>query len=192
MFQERSTRVFVAALISIGIGTAVLKTLGSNPLEAGAFSLYEYHHLGPIEEIISSDTPRISRHWNSIEITYIDTELIAINEQSSRNDPVNHDLLNYHFIVCGGLIGGDGQIQATGEWQRQLSTTPAGTRHGSDQTIHIGVIVDGEITHATDFQIKRTEMLVKVLSRRIGIEPASIYYPDNWWLWQASNRDPQR
>jgi len=171
----------VAALISIGIGTAVLKTLGSNPLEAGAFSLYEYHHLGPIEEVLSSSTPRISRHWNSTEITYIDTELIAINEQSSRNDPINHDLLNYHFVVCGGLIGGDGQIQATEEWQRQLSTTPAGTRHGSDQTIHIGVVVDGEITHATDFQVKRTEMLVKVLSRQIGIEPASVYYPDNWW-----------
>ena len=182
----------MAALISIGIGTAVLKTLGSNPLEAGAFSLYEYHHLGPIEEVLSSSTPRISRHWNSTEITYIDTELIAINEQSSRNDPINHDLLNYHFVVCGGLIGGDGQIQATEEWQRQLSTTPDDTRHGSDQTIHIGVVVDGEITHATDFQVKRTEMLVKVLSRQIGIEPASVYYPDNWWLWHASNKDPQR
>ncbi|UCF14943.1 MAG: hypothetical protein JSW59_16155 [Phycisphaerales bacterium] len=180
MFQDRSTRVFVAALISIGIGTVVLKTLGSNPLEAGAFSLSEYHHLGPIEKVISSNTARISHRWNSIEITYTNTELIAINEQSSRSDLVNHDVLSYHFVVWNGLIGGDGQIQSTEKWQRQLSTAPGGTWHGSEQTIHIGVIVDGKITHATDFQIKRTEMLAKVLARRLGIQPASICYPENW------------
>jgi len=188
LFQDRSTKVFVAALISIGIGTVVLKTLGSSPLEAGAFSLSEYYHLKPVEEIVSSNVARISRHWNSIEISYTDAAQIVTNEQSSASSPVNHALLNYHFIVCGGLIGEDGQIQSTEEWQRQLSTTPVGTWYGSDQTIHIGVIVDDRMTHATDFQIKRTEMLVKVLSRRLGIQPASIRYPDNWWQWRAWSR----
>jgi len=188
--HDRSTKVFAAALISIGIGTVVLKTLGSNPLEAGAFSLSEYYHLGPIEKIISSNIAQTSRHWNSIEISYTNAKLIVINEQSSRSDLVNHDVLNYHFIVWNGLIGGDGQIQSTEKWQRQLSTTPGGTWHGSEQTIHIGVIVDGKITHATNFQIKRAEMLVTVLSRRLGIQPASIYYPDNWWQWRAWVKNP--
>ena len=189
-FQDRSTKVFAAALISMAIGTVVLKTLGSSPIEAGAFSLSEYYHLGPIEKVISSNTAPTSRHWNSIEISYTNTKLIVIDEQSSRSDLVDHDVLNYHFIVWNGLIGGDGQIRSTEKWQRQLSTTPGGTWHGNEQTIHIGVMVDGKTTHATDFQIKRAEMLAKMLSRRLGIKPASIYYPDNWWQWRAWIKNP--
>ena len=188
LFQDRNTKVFAAALISMAIGTVVLKTLVSSPIEAGAFSLSEYYHLGSVEKIVSSSMARTSRHWNSIEISYTDTKLIVIDERFSRSDPVNRDVLNYHFIVWNGLIGGDGQMQSTEKWQRQLSTTPGDTLHGSEQTIHIGVMVDGKTTDATDFQIKRTEMLAKALSRRLGIKPASIYYPDNWWQWRASGQ----
>jgi hypothetical protein len=188
--KDRSAKVFVAALVSVGIGAVVLKTLGSNPLEAGAFSLSEYYQLGPVERVISSNIARASRHWNSIEISYTTTKLIAVNEQFSPGDLVNHDVLNYHFIVWNGLIGEDGQIQSTAKWQRQLSTTPDGTWRGSEQTIHIGVIVDSKITHATDLQTGRTETLVQVLSRRLGVQPESICYPDNWGQWRAWIKSP--
>lgn len=188
--KDRSAKVFVTALISIVIGTLVLKTLGSNPLNAGAFSLSEYYQLGPVERVISSNIARTSHHWNSIEISYTNTKLIAVNEQFSPSDLINHDVLNYHFIVWNGLIGEDGQIQSTAKWQRQLSTTPDDARYGGEQTIHIGVIVDSTNTHSTDLQTGRTEMLVQVLSRRLGIQPASICYPDNWGQWRTWIKNP--
>lgn len=179
MSQSRSTKVLTAGLISIGILAVVLKILGNNPPPAGAFSLSEYYHLAPIEKVISSNIARTSRHWNSIEISYINTKPIVINKQSSRSDLVNYDVLNYHFIVWNGLIGGNGQIQSTEKWQRQLSITPGRKWYGSEQTIHIGVMADDKITYPTDFQIKRTEALVEALSRRFDIQSESIYYPDN-------------
>jgi len=177
---RRSTKVFAAALISIGIGAVVLKTLGSNPPLAGAFSLSEYYHLAPIEKVISSNVARTSRHWDCIEIGYSGTKAGNIKQLASLNGLVNPEDINCHFVICNGLGAGDGQIQPTGKWQRQWSITPARTMYGSEQTIHICVIADSKITHPTDFQIKRTEALVETLSRRFDIQPASIYYPDNW------------
>ena len=54
--QSRRTKVFAAALISIGIGAVILKFLGSNPPPAAAFSLSEYWHLRPVEKMIEFDS----------------------------------------------------------------------------------------------------------------------------------------
>ncbi len=175
MSQSRRTKVFVAALISIGIGSAILKFLGNNPPPAGAFSLSEYCHLAPIEKVISPNSARTSRHWNSIEISYSSTRPIGIDKQRSRSNSFNYDVLNYHFFVWNGLIGTDGQIQSTEKWQKQLPITPGQTWQGSEQTIQIGIIVNGKINRPTDFQIKRTEALVDALSKRFDIQPESIY-----------------
>lgn len=177
--QSRSTKVFAAALISIAIGAVLLKTLSNNPPPAGAFSLSEYYHLAPIEKAISSNIVQPGRRWNRIEISYSSAKPIGIDNRFSRSGLLNYDVLNYHFIVWNGLIGGDGQIESTEKWQRQLSIMPGRTWYGSEQTIHIGVITDGKIAYPTNFQIKRTETLVEALSRRFDIQSASIYYPDN-------------
>jgi len=177
LFQYRSTKVLMAVLIAIAVEAVVLRTLGSNPLPAGTFSLSEYNHLTPIEKVISSNIVRNSHHWNSIEISYTNTKPIAVNGPSSQSDLIDYDVLKYHFIIWDGLIGGNGQIQSTEKWQRQLSTTLGQTWYGSKETIHIGVIADGKITYPTDFQIKRMEALVKALSREFGIPSESIYYP---------------
>lgn len=179
--QPRRTKVFAAALISIVILAVALKSLNSSPPPAGAFSLSEYYHLAPVEKVISSNISQTSRHWNSIEINYTNTKPIVINKQSSRSDLVNYDVLNCHFIVWNGLVGGNGQIQSTEKWQKQLLTIPGRTWYGSEQTIRIGVIADDKINYPTDFQTKRTEALVEVLSRMFDIKSESIYYPGNWW-----------
>jgi hypothetical protein len=181
LFQYRNTKVLVAALISIAIGAVVLKTLDSNPLPAGAFSLSEYYHLAPVEKVIPSNIAQTNLCWNSIEISYINAKAIVDNKQYSRSDLFNHNILNYHFIVWNSFVGGNGQIQSPEKWQSQLPTTPGRTWYGSEEVIHIGVIIDGKIPHPTDFQIKRTEALVEALSIRFNIPAESIYYPDNWW-----------
>ena len=176
LFQSRRTKVFAAALISIGIMSAVLKFLGNNPPPAAAFSLSEYWHLGPIENMISPDSGQTSRHWNSIEINHSSTESIGINRQYSISGLFNYDVLNYHFFVWNGLVGRDGQIQSTENWQKQLPITPSQAWHVSEQTIRIGIIVNSKSICPTDFQIRRTEALVEALSRKFGIQPESIYY----------------
>ena len=183
LFQSkpRRTKVFLAALISIGIAAVILKALGGNPPLAGAFSLSDYYCLVPIEKVISSNIVGPSGRWACIDISYSGTSTGDTDQSSSLSSLVNDDVLNYHFIVCNGLIGGDGQIQPTWKWQRQKSAIPARTTYGSEQTIYIRVITRGKIPSPTDFQIRRTEALVEALVRRFDIQSGSIYYPDNWW-----------
>ncbi|MHC4123229.1 MAG: hypothetical protein ACYSSI_06615 [Planctomycetota bacterium] len=171
----------MAALISIGIGAVVLNVLGNNPPPAGAFSLSEYYHLTPIEKVISSNIARPGSNWECIKVGYSGTNTDDIDQRPSLSTSVNYDALNYHFIVCNGVIGGDGQIQPTPKWQKQRPIKPARTRYAGQQIIRICIITDCKITCPTEFQIKRTAELVDALSRRFDIQSASIHYPYNWW-----------
>jgi hypothetical protein len=181
LFQDRNTKIFAAALISIGIGAVVLKTLGHNPPQADAFSLSEYYRLVPVEEVISSNIVRTSRQWEFIEVGYSGTKAGNIKQLASLNGLVNPEDINCHFVIYNGLGGGDGQIQPTEKWRRQWLAVPDKTKYCSEQTIRICVISDGKISYPTNFQIKRTEVLVESLSRKFDIQSESIYYPDNWW-----------
>lgn len=177
LYQTRNAKIFASMLISVIIGTLILKALGSKPPSAGAFSLSEYYHLEPVEEVSFSDTVQSTSQWNRIEIYYSTPK---INQPPSAGDQANYNEIDCHFIIYNGVIGGNGQIQSTKKWQRQLSITPGRSCNGGEHTIRICIIADGKIIRTTDFQIKRAEALVEVLSRKFSIAPASIYYPDNW------------
>ena len=178
--QSRRTKVLAAAMISIGIGAVVLKVLGNNPPPAGAFSLSEYYHLVPIEKVISSNIARSSSSWECIEVGYSGTKAGNIAQLASLSGLTSSENLNYHFVICNGLGGSDGQIQATEKWQRQWSSILDRSWYGTGQTIRICIIADGKTAFVTDLQIKRTAVLVDALSRKFNIQSASIHYPDNW------------
>jgi hypothetical protein len=99
---------------------------------------------------------------------------------ASLNGLASPEDINYHFCICNGLGGGDGQIQKTEKWHRQWSIVPGRTWYGSSQTIRICVIADGTTVHPTDCQIKRAEALVEGLCRKFDISPESIYCPGDW------------
>ena len=166
VFRTRREKIFSAALISIIIGAAFLKAIGGNPSSAGAFSLSQYQLLKPAEELVSCHTVPFDDRWASIEIYY------------SRPQSKNSDS---HFIIWNGVIGGNGQIQPTQKWQKQIPIQPRQTHSGSEYTIRICVSADSKTTHPTDFQIKSTESLVKALSRKFDIQQTSITLPQNWW-----------
>jgi len=178
--QTRSAKVLAAVLISVTIVSVILKTLGNNPISAGAFSLSDYYRLEPIEKVISSRAAQTSSRWSRIEIYYSSTKAGNIEQLASLNGLAGPDNLNCHFVVCNGLGGGDGQIQPTEKWQKQWAIIPGRTWHGSSQTLRICIVADRETACLTDCQIKRTEALVEGLSRKFNIQSASIYYPDNW------------
>jgi hypothetical protein len=178
--QPRVAKVLVALLVSMTSGAVVLMALGNNPPKAGPFCLANYYRLDPVEKAIVSRAAQSPQRWNSIEICYSGTRAGNIEQLASLTGLAGPEDINYHFCVCNGLGGGDGQIQTSERWQRQWSIIPGRTWYGSSQTVRICVIADGKTVHPTDCQAKRTEALVEGLCRKFNIPPESIYCPGDW------------
>jgi hypothetical protein len=178
--QSREAKVFAALLASMTAGAIVLMALGNNPPSAGAFCLDSYYQLEPVEEAISSRIAQSPGYWKCIEIYYSGTKAGNIEQLASLSGLAGPEDVNCHFVICNGLGGDDGQIQATEKWQRQWPIVPGRTWSGSDQTIRICIIGDGKSTLPTDFQTKRVQALVEALYRKFEFPPESICYPDDW------------
>lgn len=178
--QPRVAKVLTALLASMTVGAVVLMAIGSNPPSAGPFSLSTYYRLDPIEQTIASEATQASDRWNCIEVYFSGTAAGNIDQLASLSGLSSADLIDCHFVVCNGLGGSDGQVEATKRWQRQWSVIPSRTWYGTPQTIRICVVADGQERLATNSQLRRTEHLVDKLARRFNIEPGVIYYPGNW------------
>jgi hypothetical protein len=178
--QPRVAKVLAALLISMTIGAIILMVLGNHPPSAGPFCLSSYYRLDPIEKAIFSQAAQSPYHWGHIEICYSDTKAGNIEQLASLSGLANPEDLNYHFVICNGLGGDDGQILPTEKWQRQWSIIPGQSWYGSSQAIRICVIADNQTAHPTNIQIKRAEALVETLSRKFNISPDYIYYPSDW------------
>ena len=176
--QSRNVRIFAATLLSIMIGIVILKSMGNNPPSAGAFSLSDYYSLEPVEKVVSLQQAQLPWRWSRIEVYYGDSGVPNVNQIISPVEFVCPGESDSHFVVCNYFQGSDGQIRATGNWQKQLSITTNQIYDNSSHTIRICVMGDGE---TTDVQVKRVESLVESLSRKFGISPDSVYYPYNWW-----------
>jgi len=178
--QSRVAKVLTALLVSMTTGAVVLMALGNNPPSAGAFCLSSYYRLGPVKEAIPSRVCQLPDRWNRIEIYYSGTEAGNIEYLASVQGLASPEDLNYHFVICNGFGGLDGQVQPTERWQRQWSSILDRSWYGSPATIRICVIADGKNAHPTNCQVKRTEALIEGLCRVFTIQPQSIYYPGNW------------
>jgi hypothetical protein len=178
--QPREGKIFAALLTSITAGAIILMALGNNPPPAGAFSLSDYYHLDPVENVILSRAAQRPNRWRSIEIYYSGTKAGNIKQLTSLNGLAGPEDINCHFVLCNGLGGNDGQIQTTEKWQRQWSCIPGRTWFGNENTIRICLIADGQTCLTTNFQTKRAEALIELLSRKFYIPAKSIYFPENW------------
>ena len=178
--QSRVMKVLAALLVSMTTGAFVLMALGNNPPSAGAFCLSSYYSLGPVKEAILSRACQSPDRWNRIEIYYSGTGAGNIEYLASLQGLTRPEDLNYHYVICNGFGGLDGEVQPTERWQKQTSSTPDRSWHGSTATIRTCVIAPGINAHPTNCQVKRTEALVDGLCRVFGIQPQSIYYPGDW------------
>lgn len=178
--QPRVVKVLAALLASMTAGAIVLMALGNNPPSAGAFCLWSYYRLDPVERAISSQAAQHPSRWSYIEIYYSGTKAGNIEQLSSLSGLTCPEDINCHFVICNGLGGGDGQIQPTEKWQKQWSTIPGRNWYGSSQTIRICIIADPPTTDPTDCQVRRTEALVEALCRKFNIAPEFIRYPGDW------------
>ena len=179
VFRSRQTKVLVMLVVSMIAGAFILGALGYHPPSAGAFCLSDYHQLMPVKAIVLSRTTHTAGRWERIEI-YRTSE---IGEPDSLKRVVRNINTNCHFILCNGHIGGDGQILPTEKWKQQVSARrPSYHNNGQDErTVFVCVITNGPKDRPTNYQMKRTEILVLELCRRLGIPSQSVRYPKNWW-----------
>ena len=178
--QKRQARIFVALLASMTTAAIVLMALGNNPPSAGAFCLNEYYSLLPAEELIVSRAAQFQDRWDRIDIYYSGTRAGNIEQLACINGLHPLSDINFHFTICNGLGGRDGEIQATEKWQRQWSVTGSAEAADNQRTIRICLVADDKTSPSTDFQLKRLAELVKNLSRSFNIRQEEILYPGEW------------
>ncbi len=178
--QARVAKVLAILLASMTTGAIVLMALGHNPPSAGPFSLWTYYSLNPVKTAISTRIAQLPNRWNRIEIHCSGTRDGNIQRLASLKGLPNPKDANFHFCLCNGSGGRDGQIQPTEKWQRQRSAIPGGGWYGSGQTIRICIVADGKTARATDNQMKRLQVLVETLGKKFSISRQSISFPSNW------------
>jgi hypothetical protein len=178
--SSRIAKVLVVLLVSMTTGAVVLMALGNHPPSAGPFCLSTYYRLDPVREAISSRIDQSASQWECVEVYYSGTKAGNIDQLASLSGLASSDDINCHFVVCNGLGGSDGQIQASEKWQQQWSVIPDHTWYGSSRIIRICLVADGKSVRPTNSQIKRTEALVESLVMRFNVPAAQIFYPANW------------
>ncbi len=178
--QPRVVKVLVALLVSMTAGAIVLMALSGRPPLAGPFSLASYVGLDPIAEAVHSKVAQQPQRWRAIEIYFSGTPAGNIEQLASLYGLSKAEDLNCHFVVCNGAGGGNGQVLATENWQRQWSVVSSRSLSGQSQTIRVCVIADGKGSPATEYQIKRTYALIEKLYQTFSIHPKSIRYPESW------------
>ena len=171
--QPRVVKVLGALLVSMTVGAFVLMALGNNPPSAGPFCLSAYYRLTSVDQAVRSKACQAPNRWTSIEIFFSGTKSRNLRQPAGAIDS------SCHFVVCNGNGDGNGEIQATEQWQKQWSVQPNRTWQGSDKTIRICLIGDGVNTLPTDYQLKRLEMLLEALCRKFHIPAKSVFLPDD-------------
>ena len=190
--QSRQTKVLVTLLVSIVLCTIILNALGHNPPSAGAFCLSQYNSLDPVEQLIRSANILRPGYWKWIEIYY--GEGSSQNRAASGSDIQAEQSLSgvsgledidCHFIIYDGHGDLDGEIKPTEKWKRQLPVKHRpddNTRRAwqYEQTIYICILINGQNAQPTNFQIKRSYVLVEELCREFKINSESVLYPNSW------------
>jgi hypothetical protein len=163
------------------VGATVLMALDKQSPSGGAFSLASYTNLNPIAQVALTVKPADPANWNCIEISYGPITSDSIRQLTESGTFAGNDL-NFHFVICNGEGGDDGQIQPTEKWRWQRPCLPGGNWYGSGQTIRICTVVDGSKVAPTDCQVKRTAALAEALARKFNIPSQQIRYPSPWQL----------
>lgn len=180
----RVWKALLTLLLSMTAGAAVLMLLGNNPPSAGAFCLSSYYTLAATEKLINSTVPQAKDRWSRIEICYSGTSWGNRELLAKTMGLPSTDLLPYHFVICNGSGGQDGQILPTAAWDLQRFVWDRSGRP-SVGTIRICIVADCRTAYPTDTQIKRVDCLVEALCKRFYIPSSMLYQPSDLGYGQA-------
>ncbi len=158
------------------IGALVLMALDHQGPSAGAYSLSSYLRLDPVEEVVRNTVRAEAADWGRIEVVYSYTSGGNAEELALLTALGDGGPSEFHFVVCNGHGGNDGQVQAGTYWQNQQMCS------SRSETIRVCVISDAQGDGLTDSQRQRTGALVESLSRTFDINPGRIRYPIDWQM----------
>lgn len=174
--QNRNIKVLFSLIASMTIGALVLMALDDKGPSAGAYSLSSYLRLDPVEKVVRNTLRSEPARWGRIEVVYSYTSGGNVEELALLTGLADGGPSEFHFVVCNGNGGSDGQIQADQRWQVQRFC------QSRPETIRVCVISDNQGDALTDSQRQRTGALVESLSRTFDISPRSIRYPLDWQM----------
>jgi hypothetical protein len=119
--------------------------------------------------------PAPARDWNAIVLHHSATaggSVASIDAVHRRQtDAAGKPWLGigYHFVVGNGRSMGDGQIEPTFRWQKQLAGAHAGRREENERGIGICLIGNFDVSTPTARQLAAVRTLVKTLAARYAI-----------------------
>lgn len=121
----------------------------------------------------------VERNWAAIVIHHSATE----NGNAAIFDRIHREQnqwegVGYHFVIGNGTNSGDGQVETTFRWQRQMTGAHCGGTPGNwANEDGIGICLVGNFDHTTPTtqQMRSLVKLVSFLQRRYGISKSRIY-----------------
>lgn len=140
----------------------------------------------PIQETIQIDFPgewlppaEAEKQWMAIVIHHSATENgnAAIFDRMHREE--NHwEGVGYDFVIGNGTNSGDGEVEVTFRWQRQMAGAHCGGTPGNWANVDaVGICLVGNFNYTTPTtqQMESVLKLVRFLKKRYGISNGSIY-----------------
>ena len=140
----------------------------------------------PRQETIQRDFPRdwlppaqAEKTWTAIVVHHSATETgnSAIFDKMHREQ--NHwDGVGYDFVIGNGTDSGDGEVEVTFRWQRQIAGAHCGGTPGNwanEDAVGICLVGNFDYREPTARQMQSLLKLVRFLKTRYGISNSSIY-----------------
>jgi len=140
----------------------------------------------PTQDTIRSDFPRdwlppaqVEKQWTAIVIHHSATETgnSAIFDKMHREQ--NHwDGIGYDFVIGNGTDSGDGEVEVTFRWRRQIAGAHCGGTPGNwanEDAVGICLVGNFDYRAPSTRQMQTLLKLVRFLKKRYGISNSSIY-----------------
>ena len=144
----------------------------------------------PKQETIQIDFPEdwlppadVEKQWTAVVIHHSATENgnSAIFDRMHREE--NHwDGIGYDFVIGNGTNSGDGEVEVTFRWQKQMAGAHCGGTPGNWANVDaVGICLVGNFNYRepTAKQMQSLLKLVRFLKNRYGISNGSIYGHQN-------------
>jgi len=140
----------------------------------------------PKREKVQIDFPRdwlppadVEKQWTAIVIHHSATETgnAAIFDRMHREE--NHwDGVGYDFVIGNGTDSGDGEVEVTFRWRRQIAGAHCGgTPNNWANVDAVGICLVGDFSYRapTAKQMQSLVKLIRFLQNRYGISTGHIY-----------------
>jgi len=144
----------------------------------------------PKPEPVRIDYPRdwlppanVEKNWKAIVIHHSATETgnASIFDRMHREE--NHwDGVGYDFVIGNGTNSGDGRIEVTFRWRRQIAGAHCGgtpNNWANEDAVGICLVGNFNYSRPTAKQMQSLLKLVSFLQTRYGIPPEQIYSHSN-------------